>query len=92
MGTTGSGKTTVSNDRDTVSFTNRRIPHSVCEPGQWFQPARRNLLGILYGGDTICQIRARWRTYRLDDTPGFDDTDRSQADILNQIATFLERR
>ncbi|EED77433.1 predicted protein, partial [Postia placenta Mad-698-R] len=28
----------------------------------------------------------------LIDTPGFDNTDRSQADVLNQFATFLERR
>lgn len=27
----------------------------------------------------------------LIDTPGFDDTDRSQGDVLNQIATFLKQ-
>jgi hypothetical protein len=32
------------------------------------------------------------RTINLIDTPGFDDTDKSDVDVLKEIATYLEQR
>jgi len=44
-----------------------------------------------------CTTEIQYKSFKLDDewitlidTPGFDDTERPQADILKQIATFLE--
>jgi predicted GTPase len=32
------------------------------------------------------------RTVNLIDTPGFDDTDKSDAEVLEEIAAYLEKR
>lgn len=90
-GPTGAGKTTVSGDDGEIiniltvlvtQFINR-----VC--GSDFRVGT----GLLSCTDhvQIAECVLAHQMVTLIDTPGFDDTYKSQADILNDIASFLER-
>lgn len=93
MGATGSGKTTVRyHPFQSASFETMRFANHV----QFINLASGSQLGVGRGLQSCTNSVQEAQTFELDgryvtliDTPGFDDTTKSDRDILHMIADFL---
>jgi predicted GTPase len=90
MGATGSGKSTVRSfkvRRD--SFTDHRIRQFINLASGSNLPVGRGLESCTSEVQTSRPFLLNGRIITLIDTPGFDDTSRSDTDILSSIAAYL---
>ena len=91
LGVTGAGKTTfISNS---TGRTDLVIGHGVesCTSRRCIYLSKRLLMTSRVGTQDISfsSLQVAGRTVTLIDTPGFDDTERTDADVLELIAKFL---
>ncbi|KAK6430255.1 hypothetical protein LTR95_013595, partial [Oleoguttula sp. CCFEE 5521] len=86
MGVTGAGKSIdQQGDQDRARYASLSVPFGVHKDGQ---EANLGSTGTRDVAVFLCKYSEAINVY-LVDTPGFDDTDRSDADILREIASWL---
>ena len=87
MGATGSGKTTVRRALSVVMIRNSPgcLQFINLAAGSSLQPRKNSTAEIQFTNEFTLDRR----TVTLIDTPGFDDTSKSDAEVLKTIAAFL---